>query len=82
MTTRSKNANTHPGIMAQDALRVYHKKEDIEAEKELKNIKREATQRKKASDEAQQAAGKEYIEQLESEEATANAKMENEFPRK
>jgi len=41
MTTRSKNATTHPGTMAQDVLRVYRKKEDIAIEKELKNTKKD-----------------------------------------
>src|SRR6266545_70214 len=53
MTTRSKNATTHPGIMAQDALCVHWKKEEIEAEKEMKTAKKEAIKKKKVANEAQ-----------------------------
>ena len=81
MTTRSKNATTHPGIMAQDALCARWKKEEIEAEKEMKTAKKEAIKKKKVANEAQQAAGKAYIAQLEFGEATATAKAEKEIPR-
>ena len=77
MTTQSKNATTHPGTMAQDALCVYWKKEDIAIEKKLKNAKKEANRKKRKADEAQQAAGEEYIAQLKAREATA---IENEIP--
>ncbi len=81
MTTWSKNATTHPGLMAQDALRVNQKKEDIDKERKLKNAQKEANRKKKAADEAQQAAGEDYIIQLKADEAAA-ANVDKEFPRK
>jgi hypothetical protein len=81
MTTRSKNATTHPGIMAQDVLRTHRKKEEVEKEKELKTAKKEANRKKKADDKARQVAGEAYIAGLKVKEATATEKME-EVPRK
>jgi len=82
MMTRSKNATTHPGIMAQDALCVYRKKEDIDKEKELKNGQKEAKRKQRIADKLQQAAGKAYIARLKAEEAAAAADMEIEIPHK
>jgi len=82
MTTRSKNATTHPGIIAQDALRVHRKKEEVEKEKELKNAQKAARRKKRVADEAREAAGRVYIARLKAEEAAAASDMEKEIPRK
>jgi hypothetical protein len=82
MTTRSKNANIHPGIIAQDALRVRRKKEEVEKEKELKNAQKEEKREKRKADEVRKAKGERYIEQLRAEEAAAAADVENNIPRK
>jgi anthranilate/para-aminobenzoate synthase component I len=82
MTTRSKNATTHPGTMAQDALRVRRKKEDVAKEKELKNAEKEARKEKRMADEARNAQGKVCIAKLKAQEAAAAMDMEKEIPRK
>jgi hypothetical protein len=82
MTTRSKNATTHPGTMAQDALRVRRKKEEVAKEKELKNAQKEAKKEKRRADEARKAEGKVYIARLKAKEAAAAADMEQEIPHK
>jgi hypothetical protein len=82
MTTRAKNAITHPGTTARDALRVHRTKEEIAKEKELKNAQKEAKRKKRMADKAQKAQGKIYIARLKAEEAAAAAEMEKETPRK
>ncbi len=82
IATRPKNANTHPGTMAQNALRVRRTKEEIQQEKELKKAKKEAKEIQKIADEAKKVAGEEYVAERELEEAAATANAGEDFPRK
>lgn len=50
--TRAKNANTHPGQAAMEALAVRRKREVIELEKKAKEERRQAKEKKKAEREA------------------------------
>jgi DNA-binding protein H-NS len=50
--TRAKNANTHPGRAAMEALAVRRTREVIELEKKAKEERRQAREKKKADREA------------------------------
>jgi hypothetical protein len=81
MTTRSKNANAHPGNILRDAQRVHRTREEINEEKVLKNIQMEAKQKKKAENEAKRARGEANIARLEAAEDAAIANASSAFPR-
>ncbi len=77
--TRPRNATVHPGKVVLEGGRSRRSKEEVQQDKELKQARKEAEERKKIQAETWREAGKVYIEQLEADEAAA-AKT-NDFPR-
>ena len=74
MKTRAKNATTHPGIAAKDALRTRRPPrapEVIQKERDDKQSRKEA----KASSEAFKVAGEKYVERLDVAAATKKDQM-------
>jgi len=80
MTTRSKNATTHPGAILQDQ-RIRRTKEEVDEEKGLKNAQMVAKEQRKAEKAARKARGEEYIARLEEFEDATIANADSEFPR-
>jgi hypothetical protein len=80
MTTRSKNATTHPGAILQDQ-RVRRTKEELEEEKESKNAQMAAKKQRKAEKAARKTRGEVYVARLEEYEDAAIANADSEFPR-
>ena len=81
MTTRSKNASTHPGAILQDTQCLRQTKEEINQEKKLKSLQMEAKERKKAANASKKARGEAYIAQLEDAKDATIANADNAFPR-
>jgi hypothetical protein len=75
--TRSTNANTHPGRIVIEAIRVRRSKEAIEDDKRARDEKRQAREAKKAN---KQAAVTEIAE-FENQMALDNRDEEIKFPR-
>lgn len=80
MTTRAKNATTHPGAILQDAQCTQRLKDEIERDKAFKDSQREAKAQKKAMQAARKAKGEEHIARLRAVEDVAIANTENKFP--
>jgi hypothetical protein len=78
MTTRAKNAATHPGTILQGGRRT---RQEVAEEKALKNMKTEVKRQKKIADEARKVSGEARITLLEGINAAAAANAESEFPR-
>lgn len=81
MTTRAKNATTHPGAVLQDAQRTARPKDEIERDKAFKDSQKEAKVQKKAMQAAKKAKGEGHIAKLRAAEDVAVANAESEFPR-
>lgn len=81
IATRSKNADTHPGAILQGTRRVRRTKDEINQEKDLKNIQTEAKEQKKVANAIKKARGQAYIAELEDAEDAAIANADNVFPR-
>jgi hypothetical protein len=81
MTTRSKNADAHPGAILQDTQRARRTKEEINQEKQLKILRLEAKEKARVANAAKKARGEAYIAQLEEAEDVTLANADNDFPR-
>jgi hypothetical protein len=75
--TRAKNANTHPGRTAMEALAVRRKREVIELEKKAKEERHQAREKKKADREAAVID----IADFENRMALDDFEQEDKFPR-
>ena len=78
MTTRSKNATAHPGAVLQNPHSRRSKKE-VEEEKRLRNVRKEAKLQKQIAADARKAKGELRIAQLE---AIQDEDMEQDYPRR
>ena len=76
MTTRSKNATAHPGAVLQNT-HSRRSKEEVEEEKRLTNIRKEAKLQKQIAADARKAKGELRIAQLE-----AIEDVEQDYPRR
>lgn len=77
MATRPKNATTHPGTAAEDALRVRRRGDPTEKEERKK--RKEAKRQETLTKEANETSGGELIARLEAE--LARAREQNQYPR-
>ena len=78
--THEKNATTHPGNALKEALCIHQPKEVIEKEKREKEIMQEERIQRSIADGKHQAAGKDYIKTLETNEDVAMAETEMVLP--
>jgi hypothetical protein len=82
--TRSKNANTHPGTAAQDALRVNTPRRDpaiIKKERDAVNERKSSKAHQKEEREARDAATKSIADDFRAQQASKQANDEAEMPR-
>jgi hypothetical protein len=77
MTTRARNATTHPGNVLRESSRARRSKEEVQEEKERKAAKKKEKQRRLAEAKALGAAGNAFVAQREMDMAAAA----NNFPR-
>jgi hypothetical protein len=85
LRTRSKNANTHPGTAAQDALRVNAPRRDpavIQREKEAANEKKAMKIQEKEENQARNEATKSIADKFRAQQLSEQIDDEAEMPRK
>ena len=83
--SRSKNADTHPGMAAQDALRVNAPRRDpavIQKEKEALKERKTLKENEKRANQARDEATKSIIDEFRAQHITKQATDEAEMPRK
>jgi len=83
--TRSKNAETHPGTAAQDALRVNAPRRDpavIQKEKEAVKERKASKDKEKKANQARNEATKSIADEFRAQQVTKQAIDEAEMPRK
>ena len=83
--TRSKNANTHPGKAAEDALRVNNPRRDptvIQKEKDAVKERKASKVQEKEANQAQNEATKNIANEFRAQQASILANDEAEMPRK
>ena len=82
--TRSKNANTHPGTAAQDALRVNAPRRDpaiIQKEKDAVKERKVLKVQEKEANQAQNEATKRIADEFRTQQASKQTSEEAEVPR-
>lgn len=85
LRTRSKNANTHPGIAAQDALRVNAPRRDpviIQKEKDAVKERKAAKVQQKEATQARNEVTKGIADEFRAQQASKLVNDEAEMPRK
>ena len=85
LSTRSKNANAHPGTAAQDALRVNAPRRDpavIQREKEAANEKKAMKIQEKEESQARNEATKSIADKFRAQQLSEQIDDEAEMPRK
>jgi hypothetical protein len=83
--TRSKNANTHPGKAAEDALRVNNPCRDptvIQKEKDAVKERKASKVQEKEANQARNEATKNIADEFRAQQASILANDEAEMPRK
>jgi hypothetical protein len=84
-STRSKNANTHPGTAAQDALRVNAPRRDhavIQKEKDAVKERKALKVQEKEANQARNEATKHIADEFRAQQVSKQASEEAEMPRK
>jgi hypothetical protein len=85
LRTRSKNADTHPGTAAQDALRVNAPRRDpavIQREKDAANEKKASKIQEKEENLARNDATKSIADEFRAQQMNAQINDESEMPRR
>ena len=83
--TRSKNANTHPGTAAQEALRVNAPRRDptvIQTEKDAIKERKALKVQEKETNQARNEATKSIADEFRAQQASKQVNDEAEMPRK